>query len=196
VKGVLLLLLVISGTPSGERYFPEGAFHKDWKRLDEARQKWYSDQLKALDEPSLYAASDSSQNEIYRFLWLRTFHHPVAVRIELSAKSATVFVKEADGAGGYKPGKLIRNSQVILSERQSMQLVRALQDAGFWKEPTIEESQTVGSDGARWIFEGVKERNYHVVDRWSPPISKSKFGRLGRTFIDLAQLQLSKDDIY
>ena len=35
----------------------------------------------------------------------------------------------------------------------------------------------VGVDGAQWIFEGVKDSTYHVVDRWSPDNGESALSR-------------------
>ena len=62
-------------------YFPLKSFRDTAKGvgLDSFLVVWYSRQLFALREPVIYA--DKSQNEIYRFTWLRTFHHPVASRM-------------------------------------------------------------------------------------------------------------------
>jgi hypothetical protein len=46
--------------------------------------------------------------------------------------------------------------------------LKLLGQADFWKAPTEEKSDAVGEDGAQWIVEGVKDGQYHVVDRWSP----------------------------
>lgn len=44
---------------------------------------WYSSQLCALNEPLIF---DQKSGTIYRFTWLRTFHHPVAIRIQKQKK--------------------------------------------------------------------------------------------------------------
>src|SRR5882757_8829431 len=47
--------------------------------------KWYSGQLSAAQEPSLYEAAQGNRQSIgstVRFTWLRTFHSPVMVRVE------------------------------------------------------------------------------------------------------------------
>jgi hypothetical protein len=69
------LLLVLSGGSVGQQYFPEAAFDEQKKSNDFTAQ-WYSQQLKALQEPSLWEMSKSIKGQVYRFLWLRSFHHP------------------------------------------------------------------------------------------------------------------------
>src|SRR5262245_8575536 len=88
----------------GERlpHFDEDAFHRTW----------YSTHLRAMAEPSL-SCGDSS-GESYRFLWLRTFGRPIAVRVE-TGKPSTLTAVELDGAGGYQPGKISRRVQRQLS---------------------------------------------------------------------------------
>ena len=48
--------------------------------LDSFVNQWYSKTLFKMEEPVL--SSYKGDKEIYRFTWLRTFHHPVAVRLE------------------------------------------------------------------------------------------------------------------
>ena len=67
------------------QYFP-----KD--KVDEFSVNWYGKQLSALDEPSLYMQRVSNKS-IYRFLWLRTFHNPIAIRLEI-LKDKSAFLKE------------------------------------------------------------------------------------------------------
>lgn len=60
-------------TTGNPAYFPTDAVSK-------FQTEWYSKHLAAMKEASLYA-SENDAVESYRFLWLRSFHHPVAVRI-------------------------------------------------------------------------------------------------------------------
>src|SRR5687768_4530953 len=51
--------------------------------LSDFERDWYSRQLAAAGEPSLYLASRSAPGPAtLRFTWLRTFHAPVFIRIE------------------------------------------------------------------------------------------------------------------
>jgi hypothetical protein len=93
-----------------QQYFPKGAFAHGQGDGDFV-VGWYSSQLRAMKEPSLSTASPSEQATTYRFTWLRTFHHPLVARFVLDGSGAgTLYVKMADGAGGYQPGKVIVDS--------------------------------------------------------------------------------------
>lgn len=131
---------------------------------DAFRREWYSKHLRAMAEPSL--SCGESPGESYRFLWLRTFGHPIAVRVE-TARSNTLTAVELDGAGGYEPGKISRRVQRQLSTEEWKGLSEALKATDFWNMPG--QSGDLGLDGAQWIMEGRSGHDYHVVDRWMPP---------------------------
>lgn len=185
----ILATLVISQ----DSYFPSGAL-SDYDRVDSFKARWYSDQLRALEEPSLLQEANRPSQQSYRFVWLRTFHHPVAVRLGImSDGTGKLTVKIANGAGGYKPGKLIENTTAALTQKQTDKFLEQVRDVGFWELPSFEK--TSGCDGAEWIIEGVKDGKYHVVDRWTP--SKGPIRELGMTLaFDFAQLKIPKDELY
>lgn len=84
-----------------ETYFPKGVLSSD-ARGDLFRANWYSKHLKALEEPSLLGLAKNPSLQSYRFVWLRTFHHPVIVRLDIMADgTGDLTVKVASGAGGY-----------------------------------------------------------------------------------------------
>jgi len=47
---------------------------------------WYSDCLRAMDEPSLFARPTNSIAETYRFLLIPSFEDPIMVRIERTGR--------------------------------------------------------------------------------------------------------------
>jgi hypothetical protein len=195
--GYILLIFMGVGVALGQtRYFPDGVLSAD-KRSDQFRSDWYSKQLEALREPSLWELSNSKgeERESYRFLWLRTFHHPVAVRVDIGVDGVgRLIVKMASGAGGYAPGELMRDETLTLEKEQSDLLLAIFEKNGFWKLPSIEESKS-GLDGAQWIIEGVKGRRYHVVDRWSPQDGAVRVIGLALTK-DFAKLSVPAKEIY
>src|SRR5690349_15019864 len=88
-------------------YFPSGTFLDDFRTLDSAIIRWYSDQLIALREPSLWAVSKSVGRHSYRFTWLPSWDAPVAIRVdELDDGTATLTLKVGGGSGGGHPGPL------------------------------------------------------------------------------------------
>lgn len=146
-------------------YFPPGVFStNNWH--DDFRRDWYSEHLRAMKESSFYFP-DGSEQESYRFLWLRSFHHPIAVRVWSLAGKQLVTVKEMSGAGGYTPGKLIVNRTHTVTVCEWKEFTRLLEQTCYWNLPTDSDDRG-GKDGAQWILEGVKGGRYHVVDRWSP----------------------------
>lgn len=149
------------------KFFPPGAL-SERKDVDQFVSDWYSKQLKGLEEPSLWELSKTLGTQAYRFLWLRTFHHPVAIRLEISADGTSrLTTKMASGAGGYDPGKLMQNDVTTLTKERTDWFLQVIEQNSFWKLPTRDETR-MGFDGAQWIIEGVKDGSYHIVDRWSP----------------------------
>jgi hypothetical protein len=154
----------LSSFGSDYDYFPPRAFAEE-QESNARIVEWYSKYLRTMDEPS-YLSFAVPAVESYRFLWLRSFHHPVVVRISSADDRHLMTIKELDGAGGYEPGSLIVNRRRWLSESEWSNFSRRLDEACFWGLPTRNESR--GFDGAEWILEGVNGCRYHVVDRWTP----------------------------
>jgi hypothetical protein len=114
-----------------QQYFPKGAFAHGQGDGDFV-VGWYSSQLRAMKEPSLSTASPSEQATTYRFTWLRTFHHPLVARFVLDGSGAgTLYVKMADGAGGYQPGKVIVDLNLPVETGRSAKNFVITQQDGF-----------------------------------------------------------------
>jgi hypothetical protein len=194
------ILLIIVCYAHGQQFFPAGILGKNQKE-DEFRNQWYSKQLRALREPSLWETSKRDvMVEEYRFLYLRSFHHPISVRLLLAPnKTATLFSKETNGKSG-EPGRLIRNRKTHLTKLQTQAFMDAPTDLRFWDLPTLleeKDSNVVNLDGAQWIFEGIKEGRYHIVDRWSPDRTDDPIRIIGTTLmIDLAHFKFLYRDVY
>ena len=141
-------------------YFPGGLY-------SDFQTKWYSKHLFAMKEPSLWKASKESDLESYRFLWLRSFHQPVVVRLTIGKEGTGLLVaKITNGAGGYRPGVMIKNQEISISREEVSKFLKELNEMKFWNLSFKDEK--IGMDGARWVIEGIKDKKYHVVDRWSP----------------------------
>lgn len=126
------------------------------------RLGWYSKHLIALKEPVL---NDPSSTKVFRFTWLRSFHNPVAVRLENKKDHITLYWKVCDGKGGYDSGKLVTDMKKKLSLKEWTQFQQKIDSIDFWNIPTSDKSR-FGADGAQWILEGKESGKYHVVDRW------------------------------
>ncbi|WP_422508465.1 hypothetical protein [Stenotrophomonas sp. GZD-301] len=130
--------------------------------LETLQASWNAGYLQAMSEPELRAGTGS---RTYRLLWLRTFHHPVAVRITASAGQYQLVATELDGAGGYAPGKVLRRKAHALTPEQFDRIEALIQDNGFWTLPQSDDQG--GTDGSSWIIEAASDR-HHLVSRWSP----------------------------
>jgi len=162
---------------------------------DDFKATWYSAQLHALEDPSLFALSKQGEAESYRFLWLRTFHHPISVRVDRQGDGSwTLTTKVANGPGGYSPGKLTTNTSRKLTTQEALSFLSKVQNVEFWNAPNPINDQT-GTDGSQWIIEGVKTGHYHVMDRWMPKDGPTRDLGLFLAF-DLARLSIPKNEIY
>jgi len=129
------------------------------------RYGWYSRHLEAMNELPLTALE--KEDESYRFLWLRTFHHPVAIHVWRTGDRHFIVVKRLNGRGGYDPGTFDLYWARSLSENDWDAFMMHLEHAEFWLTPT-ENPGVMAMDGAQWIMEGYREGRYHFVDRQSP----------------------------
>jgi hypothetical protein len=163
------------------RFFPPGTFvEEETGEDDEFVVSWYSKNLRALREPSLAALARDRNAHRYRFLWLRSFDPPIALRVDIWPDGrGTLTVKATSGKGGFEPGTLVTNRRRAMPRSEVRRFLSRLAAARFWELPTQERTPviehadgsktiTIRADGAQWVVEGVKQGRYHVVDRWGP----------------------------
>jgi len=135
-------------------YFPPSQF-------SDIMTNWYSKTLAMMEESSLY--EQRSSDTIYRFTWLRTFHVPVVVRIELGANSE-LLLKYPTAVGGDNPRLVIAKEKQFLSGVELKKILPHLEMLSQCSEPPADQ----GLDGAMWIFEYRSGAGYCAVDQWSP----------------------------
>jgi hypothetical protein len=187
-------------------YFPPGTLD-DTEQSSHFKEQWYSDQLRALKEPSLWELSKNQTTQTYRFLWLRSFNHPISVRLDIHQDGTSLLTTKAtSGQGGYKPGPLAMNKTRSLTKEETTLALNQIKEVGFWGLPTYEKpKEKIGPnsektlelavDGAQWILEGVKDGKYQVTDRCSPEGGPVR--TLGiMMLIDLAKLKLLYQEVY
>jgi hypothetical protein len=145
---ILLISLLFAMTVLAQvKYFPTGVLSAA-SGFDQSLSKWYSKQLTALQEPSLWEASKTRRTQSYRFLWLRTFHNPIAIRIDINADGTSFLTtKITSGAGGYAPGKLVKNETQSLTKERTDWFIAEIEQHDFWKLPSVK--LTAGNDGAQ-----------------------------------------------
>ena len=127
-------------------------------------RNWYSRHLEAMNELPL--ATLLNEDESYRFLWLRSFHHPVAIHVWRTGEQYFMVVKRLSGRGGYAPGTVDLYRANSLSEDEWDAFMLHLEHSQYWSMPT--EDDRMCNDGAQWRMEGYREGRYHAVDRQCP----------------------------
>jgi hypothetical protein len=164
---VLLALLATPTCAQDVQYFPNLALGNTQQEHDLVAG-WYTAQLKALGEPSMLQLS-KARAHAYRFLWLRTRHNPVAIRLNVGEDGSSLLtVKTTNGRGGFGgPGVLVKNETKELSKEQTKWFLDQVEKLRFWSLPTRDDSHR-GCDGAEWVIEAAKDGSYELVDRWSP----------------------------
>jgi hypothetical protein len=163
------------------RYFPVGTFGP--RNSDLFVREWYSKHLVAMEEPSL-SCGVLEDTETYRFLWLRTFHNPVAVRVFRRGYDYGLEAVILDGAGGYNPGHVSRRVTRALSHDEWQTVIARLEGVQFWQMAS--KNYDLGFDGAQWIVEARRDGRYHIVDRWTG--TDHGLESVGRLFLNLADL--------
>ncbi len=178
---------------AASEFFPTAEYTGTWKRRE---TEWYGKHLKAMGERSLLKGY-RPDSEVYRFLWLRSFDRPIAVRVEKASSGAMLVMRETDGAGGYGAGKIIDTRRIALTQEEWCVFSRLIEKADFWNQP-LELDGDGGHDGAQWILEGVRENRYNVVDRWSPVDGESAIRDACIYLLQLSRIDIDKlgSDLY
>lgn len=179
-------LLVLNVPPP--HHFAEGLL-SDFSKYDRQRNDRYSHFLAIMDEPSL---APSQGKRSYRFFWLRTFHHPVSVRVTRDSLGAYITAVELSGAGGYDPGKVLRRQQTKLTDQQADEFERALEADGLWTIPAHDDvARRHMLDGAEWVIEASTTKQ-RVITRMSPKNEPARL--MGERFLSLTGWEFG--DVY
>lgn len=178
------------------QYFPTGSFGSD-ASIEQLKTEWYSRKLLELHESSLWEVSrQQPSTEIYRFLWLRTFHHPISIRVTVANRNVgELEVKETNGYGGLpRSGKLIRDDKRILSKAEMELFFTNLVKLQLWTSHHSNEYRG-GPDGAQWVLEAVRNGQYRILDVWGPEGSEP-MRLFGITMLNLAHMEIPPANIY
>lgn len=157
---------------------------------DDFVMKWYSKHLFAMKEPLLF--NKKVTKVVYRFTWLRTFHKPVAIRIEKENSKYKVYWKMLSGAGGYEPGEIIVEKSKAITKTEWLKFIDLVKKSNFWKMDLGRIS--IGNDGSEWILEGVNQTDYRAVSVWSP--NKGNFYNACNYLILLTDLNIKEKEKY
>lgn len=181
---LVLALAIFAGWYSGQRtdYFPDnlqtmtvecemapGVVERQLVQ-DDFEADWFSGELSAFGEPSLYRRPSSTPRSI-RFTWLRSFHDPIVVRVDATTDGRQRMTAKQHPAGlgfGQAPGvSRARETTRFLSRTETAALAVVVEDAGLFRSPA--SGCWCCLDGARWIVEGNDPNDgYRYRSRQSP----------------------------
>jgi hypothetical protein len=164
--------------------------------LDSFLVRWWSSHLAAAGEGRL-GTSGPAEPETYRFLWLRSFHHPVVIRLSHMRRGGFIVSTELNGAGGYAPGRRLRRDSMGLSDAVWTSFQALIAREAFWTRPATDTAHQ-GLDGAEWIIEATRKGRYTIVARWAPATSESAafMRRLGLELLRLGRVSVPAADVY
>jgi len=148
-------------------------------------------QLKALKEPGLYTIPVSSGTTVYRFTWLRSFHHPISIRLEQTGNEYILYWKEGKGLGGYAPKGLKLSGRKRLKPAQGKKCVQLINSMQLDSLPNNHEALMF--DGASWLLERKTADGYKAFQTDEP---NQEFNDLGRYLLKCTNIRVNEDEIY
>jgi hypothetical protein len=179
---------------SAQQFFPVGALSSD-RKIDEIRADLYSEELKVLHEPSVWQESRRSHDTVYRFVWLRAFHSPLCVRLEIRSDTASITSKEGQFHGAAHRGRLLRTKTSLVPRSQVDKFLRDVAEDHFWTSPSP-NSDLGGPDGSEWILEAADHGHYKVLVAYmasgSNPVRVLGF----KLLFDIAHVRVPANSIY
>jgi len=182
-------------------YFPKGRLDPESSVKDSFKSNRYAKFLAVMKEPSLWELSQSPKNEAYRFLLLRFSDDPVCVRININdSGAATVVVRTTSGRGGAKPGDLKKDETKNISSDAVQSLLTQIGNLKFWDMLASDfvsyDSTVKQAESSKWIFEGVKDGKYQLIEVGSPTknVENEPILLLGKAFLSLSGLEV--DPLY
>ena len=153
--------------------------------------EWLEVQLRDLKEDCLYNNETMPNATIYRFTWLRSFHHPIAIRIEKSENEIILYWKVGKGAGGYEPKGLKKSGKKKLNPKDWTEFERLIKDSNFDSLPN--NKYIPMTDGATWTIERKTSESFKAHNtNW--PNKEIKDACL--YLLDLTKIKVKDDDKY
>lgn len=171
------------------KYFQPGNPNRICINIDDFQDGGYSTVLHRMTEPVF---PDKSGDSGFRFVWLRSFHPPVSIRIIKNKSKISLYAIELDHLDSFEPQEILRKLEMKLTEDQWAEIQKRFSKAGFWDVKSLPNRR--GCDGSEWIFEGYKPSRYKAVGLWSP--EKGDYWDLGLYLIEVTGWTFTKECVY
>jgi hypothetical protein len=146
----------------------------------------------AAGQRTLWQRRDEAGLHAYQFVWARSFHHPVLVRIEMKGGVARLQAWVLTGKGGFDSGTVGRTVTRDLTAAEHHEVIASFERSD-WRRLAPDE-QSAGLDGARWTLEAAGGAGYHVTRRWSPESGTVR--AIGLLLLGLANIRITPREVY
>jgi len=164
-------------------------FLLEWSRRNGAG---LTTRLTDLEEKGLYEQELVQGEEVYRFTWLRSFHHPIVVRIERNAdEKVKIYWKVGKGAGGYAPEGIKKSGKKKLGIEEWDKLISLLDELRFDALPNY--SYQPMTDGASWTLEKKTFEGHKVHDTNDP---STLFKAACMYLVELTNIKIKEEEKY
>ena len=155
-----------------------------------------ADILRAMGEPPIGQLPPG--NQVFRFLWMRSFHKPFLVQVDRQGDVTGLLVKALDSPWSAAPegvhvGSLTLNQRTPLTT-DAWDRLATMRRTAFWGKPSYDPAVETGHDGAMWILEARSWGDYHIVERWTP--TEGAFRDMCIAMLELAGVTLLDERIY
>ena len=161
-----------------------------------AEAQFVADILHAMGEPPIGQLPTGDQ--VFRFLWLRSFHRPFLVQVERRGEDRALLLKALDSPWSASPDGIHVGALTVTQRkavtREVWERLAAMRRDTFWGRASYDPSAERGVDGAMWILEGRSWGDYHIVERWNP--REGAFREMCLAMLEAAGVDLSAERIY
>lgn len=140
--------------------------------------------FRAFQEMPLYAMPKCI-DEAYSLTWIPSFHPPVFVRVWRVGDQAFMVAKVLDSNGWSKFGNVKESNARPLTKFEWRDFTDLLNRASYWELPET-GNEIVPEDGAVWLVDGLRSKQYHWTRRQVP---KEQYAEICKHLIRLSGLE-------
>ena len=149
------------------QYPPGCSNESEAEIINDSGKEWRTEFLARFQELPLEDFSYKA-DESYRLIWIPTFDSPTVIRVWRTDGEYFIVTKRLSrNKNNLEIGGIVFNQTRTISKSKWNDFVNLTNSGCFWKAPSF-INEIPETDGASWIFEGVSNGDYHIVDRSNP----------------------------
>lgn len=154
------------------------------------RVNWFSKALALFNEPLI---SDGSKGEVYRCLWLRSFHEPIVIRMERHNQTVIIYWKILQFNASLQTFQSPVEFKKNIAVWQWKNFEKSLTTIDYWSMVSGDYLSR-STDGAVWLLEAAINGKHKVTERKGD--TYPKYTKCLRYLLDLTDMHIPKNRIY